>query len=85
MTLTTIKIDGMMCDMCEAHINDALRRAFSVKKVISSHKKGETVLITAELPDSAKIRTVIEETGYRVLEVSHKPYVKKGLFSFFGK
>ena len=41
---TVVKIDGMMCGMCEAHINDAIRRNFNVKKVKSSHSKGETVI-----------------------------------------
>ena len=35
MTQITIKIDGMMCGMCESHVNDAVRRAFPVKKVTS--------------------------------------------------
>ena len=42
MTKTTLKIDGMMCGMCESHMNDAIRKAFNVKKVTSSHSKGET-------------------------------------------
>ena len=36
----TVKIDGMMCGMCEAHVNDAIRKAFPVKKVSASHSKG---------------------------------------------
>ena len=28
MIRTTVKVDGMMCGMCEAHINDAVRRAY---------------------------------------------------------
>ena len=28
----TVKMDGMMCGMCEAHVNDALRRALPVKR-----------------------------------------------------
>ena len=44
MIKTTVKVDGMMCGMCEAHINDAIRRNFNVKKVKSSHSKGETVI-----------------------------------------
>ena len=42
MTKTVLKIDGMMCGMCESHVNDAIRTAFAVKKVSSSHAKGET-------------------------------------------
>ena len=37
MTEITLKIDGMMCGMCEAHMNDAVRNALKVKKVTSSH------------------------------------------------
>ena len=41
MIKTTLKIDGMMCGMCESHVNDAIRKAFpAVKKVTSSHGKG---------------------------------------------
>ena len=36
MTQTTLKIDGMMCGMCESHINDAIRKEFPVKKVTAS-------------------------------------------------
>ena len=28
----TIQVDGMMCGMCESHVNDAVRKAFPVKK-----------------------------------------------------
>ena len=28
MIQTTVKISGMACSMCEAHINDTIRRAF---------------------------------------------------------
>ena len=40
----TLKIDGMMCGMCESHINESIRNNFSVKKVTSSHTKGETII-----------------------------------------
>ena len=48
----TVKIDGMMCGMCESHMNDTFRQNFKVKKVSSSHAKGETVAIVDEdIPD----------------------------------
>ena len=40
MTQITIKIDGMMCGMCESHVNDAVRRAFPVKKVTLLAREG---------------------------------------------
>lgn len=36
----TLGVDGMMCGMCESHVNDAVRKAFPVKKVTSSHGQG---------------------------------------------
>lgn len=41
MVQITLKIDGMACGMCESHINDAVRSAFPVKKVTSSHTRGK--------------------------------------------
>ena len=81
MIQTTVKVDGMMCSMCEAHINDAVRRAFTLKKVTSSHRKGETVILSEEAPDAQKLREVIDATGYRVLDVASAPYKKTSLFS----
>lgn len=78
----TLKIDGMMCGMCESHVNDAIRRAFPVKKVTSSHKKGETVILTETDISEQKLRDAVEATGYRVLAVSKESYEKKGLFGF---
>ena len=78
----TLKIDGMMCGMCESHINDSVRRAFpDVKKVTSSHTKGETVILTDGVVDEEKLSTAIDETGYRLLDVKEEPYQKEGFFA----
>ena len=79
MNKITVKIDGMMCGMCESHVNDAIRRAFPVKKVTSSHAKGETVILTETDISEEQLRTVMEPTGYRVVEVRTEEYEKKGL------
>ena len=70
MTETKLKIDGMMCGMCESHINDAIRRAFNVKKVTSSHSKGETVVLSEGPLDEEKLRAAIKETGYDLVSIS---------------
>ncbi len=80
MNKITVKIDGMMCGMCESHINDAIRRAFPVKKVTSSHTKGETVILTEKPIDETVLRAAIDATGYKVLSMESEPYEKKGLF-----
>ena len=77
-----VKIDGMMCGMCESHVNDAIRRAFPVKKVTSSHAKGETVILTEADIDEAALRAAVDATGYKVLSIESGPYEKKGFFGF---
>ena len=85
MMQTTVKIDGMMCGMCEAHINDAIRDAFPVKKVVSSHTQGKSVIVSEKEIAEQDIRDVIDQTGYKVLSIVSEPYQKKGLFSRFRK
>ena len=88
------KIDGMMCGMCESHMNDMVRNNFKVKKVTSSHAKKETVIVAEEGFDDAKFTEEVEKLGrrfvsvvgditklgYKVLGIEHQPYEKKGLF-----
>lgn len=82
MTKTVLSIEGMSCGMCEAHINDAIRNAFDIKKVKSSHTKNETEIISENPLDEGKLKSVIDETGYKLVSVSAEPYEKKGLFEF---
>ena len=72
---TKVKIDGMMCGMCESHINDAIRNAFAVKKVSASHGKGEADIISE----------VVGKTGYDFVSMTSKPYEKHGLLGFLKK
>ena len=82
MVKTVVKVDGMMCGMCESHINDAIRQAMQVKKVTSSHTKGETEIISEAALDEAAVRAAIEKTGYTVTGIRSELYEKKG-FSLF--
>lgn len=76
----TVEVNGMMCGMCEAHINDAVRKAFSVKKVNSSRSKKQTVVLSETELDTAALADAIRNTGYEVGEIQKEPYKKKGLF-----
>lgn len=81
----TLKIDGMACGMCESHVNDAIRAKFPVKKVTSSHSKGESVILTEQEIGEDSLRGVIEPTGYKVTGYISAPYEKKGLFGHLKK
>lgn len=81
MIKTTLKVNGMVCSMCEAHVNDALRIVFDMEKVSSSHRKNETIIISEHEPDEPTIRVAVEGAGYELLSVKYEPYVKKTRFS----
>ncbi len=87
MTEITLQVDGMACGMCESHINDCVRSHFPVKKVTSSHTKGETVILAEEPLDEAALTAAIDATGYTVTGVSSRMVEKKsgGLFGWLKK
>lgn len=76
----TVEVNGMMCGMCEAHTNEAIRKAFSVKKVTSSHTKGQTVILTEQELDESVLQKAISALGYDMGAVKKEPYQKRGLF-----
>ena len=76
----TVGIEGMACGMCEAHINEAVRNAFHVKKVTSSHTKKQTVILAEKNIPEQKLKSVVSKTGYHAISVCSEPYGKKGLF-----
>ena len=84
MIKTVVSVEGMMCGMCEAHMNEAIRAEFKVKRVESSHKKNETVIISEEAIDEVKLVELIKKTGYTSGKISSEPYKKRG-FRLFGK
>ena len=81
MIKTTVEISGMVCGMCEAHINDAIRAAFPVKKVTSSRAKGETVILSETPLDRQKLKQAIAATGYIMLSASEEAAEKRSLFA----
>ena len=84
MIRTRIAVSGMVCPMCEAHVNDAVRNRFKVKKVTSSRKEGVTVILSEEPIDSGEARRVIASLGYVTGEVTVETVEKKKC-SLFGK
>ena len=77
----TVEVSGMMCGMCEAHTNDAIRKAFPVKKVTSSHAKGQTVILMETELDEKKLQQTIGALGYEMGAVQKEP-CKKRLFGW---
>lgn len=83
MVKITAQVEGMRCGMCEAHVNEVVRRAFPVQKVTSSHARGQTVILAERDIADEELKKVIRDTGYEVTSIMREPYAqKRGLFSF---
>jgi len=68
----TIEIEGMMCGMCESHINDAIRSNLNVKKLKTSHVTGLSVFLTNDVVSDERLKDIITKTGYKVLDIKRE-------------
>ncbi|MDO4377840.1 MAG: heavy metal-associated domain-containing protein [Erysipelotrichia bacterium] len=80
---TKVNVEGMACEMCESHINSAIRNNFDVKKVTSSRKKNETVVLSEEPLDEEKVEKVITDLGYYYKGMQSKTVEEKRGFHLF--
>ena len=64
-----LKVDGMKCGMCEAHVNDLIRRHLKIKKVKSSHLKKETIIISLEPISQSEFIKAFDGSGYKVGQI----------------
>ena len=59
-----LDVDGMMCGMCEAHVNDIVRKTTKIKKVKSSHKKNIVIIVMENNDEIDNIISAIKSLGY---------------------
>ncbi|MBQ8798045.1 MAG: heavy-metal-associated domain-containing protein [Lachnospiraceae bacterium] len=81
----TLGVEGMKCVKCEAHMDDVVRKMFSVEKVTSSHENKETVILSKEDIEDEKLKEAVASAGYELTGISREPYGKKGLLGLFKK
>ncbi|ASS37555.1 heavy-metal-associated domain-containing protein [Mogibacterium pumilum] len=82
MIKTTVKIDGMQCNMCETHVKDIIRKKFDVKKIKASHVNGECVIVSPDEISRSELTFELGQMGYKVTDFESETYVRKGLFGF---
>lgn len=62
-----LKIEGMMCMHCEAHVKKALEALDGVESVVASHEKGTAVItLSADVSDEL-LKATVEAEGYKVI------------------
>lgn len=62
----TLKIDGMMCGHCEAHVKSALEAIDGVESAKVSHESGTAVVTLCKEVDDAVLKSAVEAEGYKV-------------------
>ena len=72
MVKVTVNVEGMMCGHCEAHVNEAIRKAFGAEDVVSSHESNTTVFTAPEKVDEDKVRQTIKDAGYEVTGITQE-------------
>ena len=65
MEKTVVKVEGMMCPMCEKHVKEAIEKSFDVISVTASHEAKKVEIESAEVLDYDKLAAVITEAGYQ--------------------
>ncbi len=70
-------IDGMRCGMCEMHVEEAIKKVISAKRVAASHINKNVVIITEENLDEYDFEKALKETGYRITSFKRDVPVKR--------
>jgi len=60
----TVKIDGMVCEMCVKHVSTALSKLSGIISFSVDLKNGEATLKSEEPLDEALVKKAVEEAGY---------------------
>lgn len=65
----TIKIEGMMCPRCEAHVKKALEALEEVESATASFQAGTAIVTLKTEIDNQRLKQVVEAEDYTVLEI----------------
>ena len=66
---TTIRVEGMKCNQCSSSVAKALKATAGVQEAEVSSEKGQVVVTyDDEKVSEAKLREVINSTGFKVAE-----------------
>lgn len=65
----TLKIEGMMCGHCEAHVKKALEGLDAVTQAVVSHESGTAIVtLTGEISEDV-LRQTVADQGYKVTDI----------------
>ncbi|MBR3735908.1 MAG: heavy metal translocating P-type ATPase [Lachnospiraceae bacterium] len=59
-----IKVTGMMCAHCEAHVKKALEAIDGIESAVASHEQNRVTITTTKDVDEAQIKKAVVDAGY---------------------
>ena len=59
-----IKVNGMMCGHCEAHVKKALEAVDGIETAVASHDENLVTITLSKDVDEALIKSAVTEAGY---------------------
>ena len=62
----TLKVEGMMCEHCEARVKKALEKLDGVESAVADHNKGTAVVTLLADVDNDTLKQAVEEQDYLV-------------------
>jgi len=65
----TLKIEGMMCEHCEARVKKCLEALEQVASAVVSHKEGTAVVTLKEEVDNETLKKAVEDQDYKVTDI----------------
>ncbi|MBQ6336396.1 MAG: heavy metal translocating P-type ATPase [Ruminococcus sp.] len=70
MIQTTVKVEGMMCPMCEKHVTEAIQKAFpEATEVKASHVEGKVDVTSPAALDADTLMKTINDSGYKAIGI----------------
>jgi len=65
-----IKVNGMMCAHCEAHVKKALEAIDGIDQAVASHEENLVTITNSKKVDAEVIKAAVEEAGYEFAGVT---------------
>ncbi len=65
--LSTIKVEGMMCEHCEKRVSEALGKTGKAKNVLANHEEGTVKFVDSGIT-AEEIKKAVEEAGYKIIK-----------------
>ncbi|SEL86922.1 Cu2+-exporting ATPase [Butyrivibrio sp. ob235] len=64
-----IKVNGMMCQHCEAHVKKALEAIDGIESAVASHEENLVTITNSKDVDEAAIKAAVTEAGYEYVGI----------------